>query len=100
VRKRSQANPRYYPDIYIERLKKTTKYLSQDGPFPGRKLNQKLLAYEAGILPRREGNINKMDLRKWIVRMGVDKTSLGSRPTASLRWPISEVEPSGFASVT
>jgi hypothetical protein len=38
-RKRSWPNFRYYPGIFLEGLKKTTKNLSQESRFAGRDLN-------------------------------------------------------------
>jgi hypothetical protein len=41
---------RYYPDIYLEGLRKTTKYLSMDSMSLGRDLNLGHSEYEAGVL--------------------------------------------------
>jgi hypothetical protein len=39
--------------ICLQRLKKTTKNLSQDSRSPGRDLNPELLEYETGVLTNR-----------------------------------------------
>jgi hypothetical protein len=49
-RKRSWPNLRYYPNICLEGLRKTTKIPSQDSRFPGRDLNPGPPEYEAGVL--------------------------------------------------
>jgi hypothetical protein len=50
-RKRSWPNLRYYLGICLERLRKTTKNLSQDSLSPGRGLNPRLSEYEVGDTP-------------------------------------------------
>jgi hypothetical protein len=53
---RSWPNLRYYPGIFLKRLRKTTKNFSQDSRSPGREMNPGPLEYEAGMLtirPRR-----------------------------------------------
>jgi hypothetical protein len=63
-RKRSCPNLRYYPSIYVEGLRKTTKNLSQNNLSPGRDVNSGPPKYEAGVSttgPRRSvtGNTNE-----------------------------------------
>jgi hypothetical protein len=55
-RKRSWLNLSNYPGICMERLRKASKYLSQDSRSPGQDLNPGTSKYEAGVLitrPRR-----------------------------------------------
>jgi hypothetical protein len=52
-RKRSWPNLRYYLTICLDGLRKTTKYLSQDGQSPGLVLNPGALEYETGMLTTR-----------------------------------------------
>jgi hypothetical protein len=52
-RKRSWPNLRYYSGICQERLRKTTKNLSQDSRSLGRDLNPGRPEYEAGVLTTR-----------------------------------------------
>jgi hypothetical protein len=52
-RKRSWPDWRYYPGICLERLRKTTKNLSQDIPSMGRDLNAGPPEYEVGVLTNR-----------------------------------------------
>jgi hypothetical protein len=47
---RMWPNLRYYPNICLEGLRKTTKSLSQDSRSPGRDLNLGPPKYEAGVL--------------------------------------------------
>jgi hypothetical protein len=47
-RNRSWPNLRYYPSIFLERLRKTAKGHSQDSRFPGRDMNPGPPAYKAG----------------------------------------------------
>jgi hypothetical protein len=49
-RKRWWPNLRYYPSIYLERLRKTTKTLSQDTRCPGRDSSPSTPEYETGVL--------------------------------------------------
>jgi hypothetical protein len=44
---------RYYSDIRLEGLRKTTQDLGQDFRSPGRDLNWRSLEYEAGVLSTR-----------------------------------------------
>jgi hypothetical protein len=41
---------RYYPNIHLEGLRKTTKNLSQDSWSPGQELNPGPPEYKAGVL--------------------------------------------------
>jgi hypothetical protein len=52
-RKQSWPNLRYYPGIFLEGLRKTTKALSQDNRFPCQDLNSGPTEYEAGVLSTR-----------------------------------------------
>jgi hypothetical protein len=47
--KRSWLNLRYYPGIYLERLRETTKNFSRDSRSLGRDLNLGPPKYEAGV---------------------------------------------------
>jgi hypothetical protein len=49
-RKRSWPNIKYYPGIFLEKLRKTTKDLSQDMRSTDRDLNPGSVKYEAGVL--------------------------------------------------
>jgi hypothetical protein len=49
-RKRSWPNLRYYPNICLEDLRKSTKNLSQDSRYPGWDLNPGPPEYDAGVL--------------------------------------------------
>jgi hypothetical protein len=49
-RKRSWLNLSYYPSIFLEGLRKTTKNFSQDTRSPGRDLNPGPPEFEAGVL--------------------------------------------------
>jgi hypothetical protein len=49
-RKWSWPNLRYYPGILLERLRKTTKTLSQDSWFPVCDLKPRFPEYERGVL--------------------------------------------------
>jgi hypothetical protein len=60
-RKRSWPSLRYYPSIFLQELRKTTKILSQDSWSLGRDLNPGLPEYEAGVLttqPKRSINLD------------------------------------------
>jgi hypothetical protein len=48
-RKRWWSNLKYYTDICLEGLRRTTKNLIQDSQSQGRDLNLRLLEYEAGM---------------------------------------------------
>jgi hypothetical protein len=52
-RKQSWPNLEYYPGIYLEGLRKTTKNLSHDNRSPDRDLNLKSREYRAGVLTNR-----------------------------------------------
>jgi hypothetical protein len=49
-RKQLSPNLRYYPGIFLEGLRKTTKNLRQDSQSQGRDLNMGPTEYEAGVL--------------------------------------------------
>jgi hypothetical protein len=49
-RKQSGLILRYYPNICLEGLRKTTKVLSQDSQSPGQDFNMGPRKYEAGVL--------------------------------------------------
>jgi hypothetical protein len=49
----SWLNLIYYPAVYLEGLRNTTKNLNQDSRYSGRDLNQGLSEYEVGLLPIR-----------------------------------------------
>jgi hypothetical protein len=56
----SWPNLRYYPDIRVERLKKTTKYLREDSWFRGQYLNPKPPEYKEGLLTTRPLRSNEV----------------------------------------
>lgn len=43
-------NFRFYPGIFLERLRRTTKNFSRDSRFPGRRWNLGPSEYEGGVL--------------------------------------------------
>jgi len=45
----------YYPGIFLEGLRKSTKTPSQDSRFPDRNFNPGATEYEAGVLTTRPG---------------------------------------------
>lgn len=47
--RKSWPNLRYYPDNFLEKLKKTTKFLTQDNELPGPDLNPGPPDYEAKV---------------------------------------------------
>jgi hypothetical protein len=49
-KKRSWSDFRYYPGIYLDGLRKTTKDLSQDSRSPGRDFKPGPAEYEVGVL--------------------------------------------------
>jgi hypothetical protein len=51
-RKWSLPNLRYYLDIGLKGLRKTTENFSLDSLSPGRDLNPRLTEYEAGVLTK------------------------------------------------
>jgi hypothetical protein len=55
-RRQSWPDLRYFPGIYLDGLRKTTKNLSQDILSPGRDLNPGLTEYESEVLTTRPLN--------------------------------------------